>query len=252
MSSREETKEDSSREESFELVAKRVTPNDQESRRTRADPEESDVGTPSVEDLRERAQRIRQAFDKGSQEESSRPVARRELQFESGNQGRQESDRSDNQSQDSQGSNDQVGDQGDNASTMSQATTNVQGVPTVSKDANDMFKASAPRDKDLYKEGGCQFPRSERGTTHKEIQKVKEKATAPLTLKFRTSSHFVSGKYGEDEGNSSPGAHEAVDALVDLEFRIKDFMRRVQEYDMLNCLLVPAFKDPKGATPADR
>ena len=115
-----------------------------------------------------------------------------------------------------------------------------------------MFMTSAPRDKDLYKEGGCQFPRSERGTTHKEIQKVKEKATAPLTLKFRTSSHFVSGKYGEDEGNSSPGANEAVDALIDLEFRIADFKRRTQEYDMLNCLMVPAYKDPEGATPVDR
>ena len=57
MSFREETKEDSSREESFELVAERVTPHDQESRRTRADTRESDGGTPSVEELQERAQR---------------------------------------------------------------------------------------------------------------------------------------------------------------------------------------------------
>ena len=49
MSSREETKEDSSREESYELV----TPHDQESRRTasQADMEESNIGTPSVEEL---------------------------------------------------------------------------------------------------------------------------------------------------------------------------------------------------------
>ena len=175
MSSREENKEDSSREESFEVVAETVTPHE-ESRRTRADPEESDVGTPSVEELRQRAQRIvRQGIDLGSQEESSRPVDRRELQFERGNQGRQESDEPDNQSQAGQGSNVEVGHQGDNDSTMSVSAPTVQGVPTVSKDAADMFKTSAPRDKDLYKEGGCQFPRSEGGMTHKEIKKVKEK-----------------------------------------------------------------------------
>ena len=63
MSSREDTKEDSSREESYELVTKTVTPHDKESRRTRADTGESDKGTPSVEDLQEKAQRIRQRFD---------------------------------------------------------------------------------------------------------------------------------------------------------------------------------------------
>ena len=251
MSSRQqsEEKEDSSREESFELV----TPGDQESRRTARPPdtEESETGTPSVEELQQRADRIRQRFEQGSQEESNPPIARRELTFGSGNQGHQESEESDNQSQEGQGSNLEEGENGDNSSTMS-LQANVQGVPTVSKDANDMFMTSSPRDKDLYKEGGCQFPRSERGTTHKEIQKVKEKATAALTLKFRTSSHFVSGKYGEDEGNSSPGANETVDALIDLEFRTAEFKRRTQEYDMLNCLLVPAYKDPEGATPADR
>ena len=99
MSSREETKEDSSREESYELVTETVTPHDQESRRTIADRGESDEGTPSVEELRERAERIRQGLDQGSQDKSSRPVARRELQFESGDQVLQESDESDNQSQ---------------------------------------------------------------------------------------------------------------------------------------------------------
>ena len=81
-------------------------------------------------------------------------------------------------------------------------TTVTNGVPTVS-DAATMFKTANPDDKSLFKEGSCQYPRQARGTTPKEIMKIKEKAVVALSLKFRPSSYFVSGRYGEDESEES-------------------------------------------------
>ena len=94
--------------------------------------------------------------------------------------------------------------------------TILQGVPTVSKVTASMFKTSIPCNRDLYKEGGFQYPQNFRGTIHKEVQKVKEKITVALNLKFRPSSYFASEKYGEDEGDATPGANKAIDALIDL------------------------------------
>ena len=84
------------------------------------------------------------------------------------------------------------------------------------------------------------------------MQKIKEKATAPLQLKFHLSSYFVSDKYREDEGDASSGANETIDALIDLGYRITKFKRRTKAYDMHNCLLVPAWLDKDGETPAEQ
>ena len=58
---------------------------------------------------------------------------------------------------------------------------------------------------------------------HTEVQKVKEKITVALSLKFRPSSYFVQGKYGEDEGDATSGSNEAINALVDLGYRGMEF-----------------------------
>ena len=81
--------------------------------------------------------------------------------------------------------------------------------------------------------------------------KIKEKAVHALSLKFRLSSYFVSGKYGEDESDESPGINGAIDALIDTGYRISEFKRRAKDFDMHNCLLVPAWKDENGVTPID-
>ena len=82
--------------------------------------------------------------------------------------------------------------------------------------------------------------------------KIKEKAVAPLSLKFRLSSYFVSGKFGEDDSGTSAGTNETIDALIDTGYRITEFKRRAKAFDMHNCLLVPAWLDKDGATPAER
>ena len=228
MSSRadSEAKEDIS-QESYDLL----TSQDQESSGEAAGIEETQASSStSPEELQRRLkelQRIRQGLDVGTQVDPTTRAT--ELTFAQGHQAL-------SQSQDGQGAN-----------LVIMAT----GVPTVSADAAEMFKTSAPESADRFKQGSCQYPRSMRGTTPKEILKIKEKAVAPLKVKFRISQYFVSGKFG-DEDDMSPQATETLDALVNTGYRIVEVKRRAKEFDMHNCLLVPAWLDEKGATPAER
>ena len=168
-------------QESYELV----TPQDTQARRNTSTTqpgdtqEETFAETPTrLRQRLERLQRIRQGLEDTGSLIDPTPGARRELAFEEEKEALQESEESESVSSEGQTSSSENSEE-DNAMVDDTA---IQGVPTVSKDAAAMFKTADPRDKDLYKEGGCQFPCSERGTTHKEIQKVKKKAKAALTL----------------------------------------------------------------------
>ena len=224
-----EAKEDIS-QESYEVL----TPRDQEASGEAAETEETQrESLTSLEGLQQRLQRIRPRLDEQGTQGSPTTRANRELTFAQGHQAPP-------QSQDGQGAN------------MEQPTMMATGVPTVSADAAAMFKTSAPDSADHFKQGSCQYPRSMRGTTPKEILRIKEKAVAPLKVKFRISQYFVSGKFGDEDDEMSPQATETLDALVNTGYRIVEVKRRTKEFDMHNCLLVPAWLDEKGATPAER
>ena len=234
--SREGTNEEESRDRSFESV----TPPNEEAKVAAVGETQSESFS-SPRELRERLNRIRQGLDESGSQENPTHRASEELNTARGHQARLQSDDSDSQSQDGQG-----------ADIEEQRRSMATGVPTVFADAAAMFKTSAPDSADLYRDGSCQYPRSMRGTTPKEILRMKEKAVAPLPLKFHISSYFVSGKYGDDDNGASPGASETIDALVSTGYRIAEFKRRAKEFDMHNCLLVPAWLDENGATPAER
>ena len=192
--------------------------------------------------IREVRQRLA-AIQGAQQEETADPTRRLEV------------DPQEEQKEDSDSQSEQVqGGSNNGTGTVIMSSTTPANVPTVHKNAGDMFKTADPRDEALLSRGICENTRAERiKADAKELSKIKKRATEPIKYKFSLPNYLVTGKYGEDDDEKSPGASgEAYDAIISTSHRCEAMHTRTKDFDLENACLVPKIKDKNGPTPADR
>jgi hypothetical protein len=101
-----------------------------------------------------------------------------------------------------------------------------------------MFTETNKRsEKDLDK-GQVSVPRSERGTSAKDKQKIKKLATEPLLDRFGVPKHLVVG-----QGEAEDGISKIQDAFIGIAQRTKMLNDRAVEYDMFTPLMIPVLVD---------
>ena len=207
--------------------------------REEGSPEGNPIGAQEVS--RSPFVRGEQKEDQGSEGPTETDPTRRTL-FEAVQQGRPDSRPGDEEPQVNPGT----------TRNMSDPSANTGSLATVHADVGDMFETTVQVSEDKLNSGMCAVPRASRGDTPKDEDKMKQRACAPISNVFGLPYYFVSGKYGESEGNGVAGEHNACDVIVSVSYKCVELKERIRQYDMVNAISIPVLKDKTGSTPAER
>ena len=137
--------------------------------------------------------------------------------------------------------------QQDSPTTMSHSAT-------VTQVASDMFGDSPNAAATSIGEGVCEYPRSQRSTEFKVLDKQRKAATEPLELKYLLPSYYSTGGMSmQQERSAGKVVASAMQmAFVGVDYRNKEMKIHINKFDMVNSMMVPEFVDKNGEKPANR